>query len=115
MLTKANNTGYHLSEAKEIIFYGHSVNEMDFRYFKDFLHTISTTPSPQKHLTFITYDEVSERNIKDNIQSQGVSVTGLYNNLRTFEFIYTQKYNNGDKVEKQKVEDLITRLISPQG
>lgn len=114
MLTKANNTAYHLQEAKEIIFYGHSVNEMDFRYFKDFLQTISTTPSPQKHLTFITYDEVSEHNIKDNIQSQGVSVTGLYNNLRTFEFIYTQKYNNRDKVETEKVNDLFKRLIYPQ-
>ena len=113
-LTKANNTGYHLQEAKEIIFFGHSVNEMDFRYFKDILHTISTTPSPQKHLTFITYDEASESNIKDNIQSQGVSVTGLYNNLRTFEFIYTQKYNNGDESEKQKVKDLFVRLINPE-
>ena len=113
-LTKANGTGYHLQEAKEIIFYGHSVNEMDFRYFKDILQTISTTPSPQKHLTFITYDEASERNIKDNIQSQGVSVTGLYNNPRTFEFIHTQKYNRGDEVETQKVKDLFVRLINPE-
>lgn len=114
MLTNANNTGYHLQEAKEIIFYGHSVNEMDFRYFKALLTTLSTTPSPSKHLTIITYDETSERNIKDNIQSQGVSVTGLYNNLRTFEFIHTQKYNNGDETEKQKVKDLFVRLINPE-
>lgn len=114
MLTKANNTAYHLSEAKEIIFYGHSVNEMDFRYFKDFLKTASTKPCPQKHLTFITYDEASERCIKDNIQSQGVSVTGLYNNFRTFEFIYTQKYNNKDKGETEKVTQLLKRLINPE-
>lgn len=114
MLTKANNTGYHLQEAKEIIFYGHSVNEMDFRYFKAVLTTLSTTPSPNKHLTIITYNEASERDIKDNIQSQGVSVTGLYNNLRTFEFIYTQKYNNGDETEKQKVKELFVRLINPE-
>ena len=114
MLTKANNTGYHLQEAKEIIFYGHSVNEMDFRYFKAVLTTLSTTPNPYKHLTIITYDEASERNIKDNIQSQGVSVTGLYNNLRTFEFIYTQKYNNGDEIETQKFNNLLARLIHPQ-
>lgn len=114
MLTEANNTGYHLQEAKEIIFYGHSVNEMDFRYFKAFLTTLSTTPSPSKHLTIITYDEASERNIKDNIQSQGVSVTGLYNNLRTFEFIHTKEYNKGDETEKQKVKDLFVRLINPE-
>lgn len=114
MLTNANNTGYHLQEAKEIIFYGHSVNEMDFRYFKAFLTTLSTTPCPSKHLTIITYDEASERNIKDNIQSQGVSVTGLYNNLRTFEFIHTKEYNKGDVTEKQKVKDLFVRLINPE-
>ncbi len=114
MLTTANNTGYHLQEAKEIIFYGHSLNEMDFRYFKALLTTLSTTPCPSKHLTIITYDEASERNIKDNIQSQGVSVTGLYNNLRTFEFIHTQKYNNGDESETQKVKDFFVRLINPE-
>lgn len=114
MLTKANNTGYHLQEAKEIIFYGHSVNEMDFRYFKSLLMTLSTTPNPFKHLTIITYDEASERDIKDNIQSQGVSVTGLYNNLRTFEFIHTQKYNDGNEKEMQKVRDLFIRLIKPE-
>lgn len=110
MLTTANNAGYHLQEAKEIIFYGHSLNEMDFRYFRAFLTTLSTTPCPSKHLTIITFDETSERNIKDNIQSQGVSVTGLYNNLRTFEFIHTQKYNNGEDSEKHKVKDLFDRL-----
>ncbi len=114
MLTNANSTGYYLQEAKEIIFYGHSVNEMDFRYFKAFLTTLSTTPSPFKHLTFITYDEASERNIKDNIQSQGVSVTGLYNNLRTFEFIHTKDYYKGDETEMQKVRDLFVRLINPE-
>ena len=114
MLTTANNTGYHLQEAKEIIFYGHSLNEMDFRYFRAFLTTLSTTPCPSKHLTIITYDEASERNIKDNIQSQGVSVTGLYNNLRTFEFIHTKEYNKGDETEKQKVKDLFVRLINPE-
>lgn len=65
-------------------------------------------------MTIITYDEASERNIKDNIQSQGVSVTGLYNNLRTFEFIHTQKYNNGDESETQKVKDFFVRLINPE-
>lgn len=114
MLTRANNSGYHLQEAKEIIVFGHSVNEMDFRYFKAFLTTLSTTPNPSKHLTIITYDEASERNIKDNIQSQGVSVTGLYNNLRTFEFIHTKEYNKGDETEKQKVKDLFVRLINPE-
>lgn len=114
MLTTANNTGYHLQEAKEIIFYGHSLNEMDFRYFRAFLTTLSTTPCPSKHLTIITYDEASERNIKDNIQSQGVSVTGLYNNLRTFEFIHTKEYNKGDETETQKVKDFFVRLINPE-
>jgi len=114
MLTRANNSGYHLQEAKEIIVFGHSVNEMDFRYFKAVLTTLSTTPSPSKHLTIITYDEASERNIKDNILSQGVSVTGLYNNLGTFEFIYTQKYYSGDEAEIQKFNNLLSRLLYPQ-
>lgn len=35
-LKKANHIARNILEAKEIIFFGHSINEMDFGYFKDF-------------------------------------------------------------------------------
>lgn len=112
MLKKTNHIARHLLAAKEIIFFGHSVNEMDFRYFKAFFQAAAQAPQPIRHLTFFTYDEESERSIKDNIQNQGISVTDLYSNLFTFSFIHTQKYYQGDEKEVEAWKDLMQRLLT---
>jgi len=63
-------------------------------------------------LTFITYDEQSERNIKDNIRNQGISVTDLYNNLITFTFIHTKRVYEGDVEESKNWTMLLQRLLT---
>ena len=98
--------------AKEIIFFGHSINEMDFCYFREFFRGASASPNPIRHLTIITYDDQSERDIKDNIRNQEISVTDLYSNLWTFEFIHTSKVYAGDKDEIQKWENMMQRLMA---
>lgn len=112
MLHKANHVARNLLEAKEIIFFGHSVNEMDFCYFREFFKEASATYKPIRHLTIITYDEESERRIKDNIRNQGISVTDLYNNLWTFNFIHTRRLYEGNEDEIKQWEDLIQRLLA---
>lgn len=112
MLNRANHVARNLLEAKEIIFYGHSVNEMDFGYFRDFFKAASASHEPIRHLTFITLNEKSERNIKDNIRNQGISVTDLYNNLETFTFIHTEKLYNQDANETQKWDDMFERILT---
>lgn len=112
MLNKANHVARNLLEAKEIIFFGHSVNEMDFCYFREFFKVASASPKPIRHLTFITLDEKSERNIKDNIRNQGISVTDLYNNLESFTFIHTEKLYKNDAKENQKWDDLLKRILT---
>ena len=111
-LNKANHVARNILEAKEIIFFGHSINEMDFCYFKEFFKTASASPQPIRHLTIITYDDQSERDIKDNIRNQEISVTDLYSNLWTFEFIHTSKVYAGDKDEIQKWENMMQRLMA---
>lgn len=110
MLNRANHVARNLLEAKEIIFYGHSVNEMDFGYFREFFKVASASPKPIRHLTFITFDEKSERSIKDNIRNQGISVTDLYNNLESFVFIHTEKLYSKDSKELQKCDDMFKRI-----
>lgn len=112
MLKKANHVARHILEAKEIIIFGHSLNEMDFGYFREFFKVASASPKPIRHLTIITYDEKSERDIKDNIQNQGISVSNLYSNLWTFEFIHTKNIYAGEKGEVQKWTDMISRLLA---
>lgn len=111
-LHKANHVARSILEAKEIIFFGHSVNEMDFCYFKEFFKVASASPNPIRHLTMITYDEESERAIKDNIRNQGISVSDLYSNLWTFEFIHTKKMYENNKEEMEKWNELLQRLLA---
>ena len=112
MLNRANHVARNLLVAKEIIFYGHSVNEMDFGYFRDFFKAASAAPKPIRHLTFITLNEKSEREIKDNIRNQGISVTDLYNNLETFTFIHTEELYKKDAKETQKWDDMFKRILT---
>lgn len=114
MLNRANHVARNILESKEIIFFGHSINEMDFGYFRDFFKAASAAPKPIRHLTIITYDEESERTIKDNIRNQGISVTDLYNNLWTFTFIHTKKIYEQDNDEMQKWDEMMARLLTKQ-
>ena len=111
MLNRANHIARDLMEATEIIFYGHSVNEMDFCYFREFFKAASASPVPKRHLTVITLNERSERDIKDNIRNQGISVSDLYNNLEAFEFIHTSKIYKKEKEEIQKWNNMWRRLV----
>ena len=85
---------------------------MDFGYFKEFFRVASASPNPIRHLTIITYDDESERNIKDNIRNQGIVVSDLYSNLWTFDFIHTSKVYANDKEEIIKWNRMINRLLS---
>lgn len=111
-LKKANHIARNILDAKEIIFFGHSINEMDFGYFKEFFKVASATPNPIRHLTIITYDDESERNIKDNIRNQGISVSDLYSNLWTFAIIKTSILYENNAEENKKWTELLERLLS---
>ena len=111
-LKKANHIARNILEAKEIIFFGHSINEMDFGYFKEFFKVASASPIPIRHLTIITYDDESERNIKDNIRNQGISVSDLYSNLWTFDIIKTSKLYDNNAEEGKKCSEFLERLLT---
>lgn len=111
-LNRANHVARSILEAKEIIFFGHSLNEMDFGYFREFFKVASASPNPIRHLTIITYDEKSERDIKDNMRNQGINVSDLYSNLWTFSVIHTKNVYEGGMDEKKAWQELIARLLA---
>lgn len=110
MLNKPNKIVKNLMEAKEVVFFGHSINEMDFCYFKEYFKAASTTVGRDKHLTIICKDKESEIRIKDNIRSQGIIVTDLYNNLDVFDFIHTDLVYAENIKENIKWNNLINRI-----
>lgn len=110
MLNNTNNITQSLLYAEDVVFYGHSFNDMDFCYFKDFFNYISTGNKNTKNITIITLDEDSERNIRDNLFNQGISVSNLFDKPNSFEFIHTKILKNQDKEEIQKWENMLERI-----
>ena len=110
MLKKANHLVRSMIRADEVIIFGHSINEMDFCYFREYLKVASSSSQQMRYLTIFTYDEQSERTIKDNMRNHGISVSDLYNNLEEFTFIHTKKLYAGDEVENLNLQDLKLRL-----
>lgn len=109
-MKQANHIVKHLLNAKEVIIFGHSMNEMDFCYFREYFKAASSCPLPARHLTIITDDEESEVDIKYNLTVQGISLQDLYNNLESFTFIHTKNYYKDNEEECNKFEDLQYRL-----
>lgn len=110
MLKKANHMVRSMLDTNEVIIFGHSINEMDFCYFREYLKVASSSSQQMRYLTIFTYDEQSERTIKDNMRNQGISVSDLYNNLEEFTFIHTKKLYAGDEEESLNLQDLGLRL-----
>ena len=114
-LIKSNSPYYHSSNllddlemSENIIFFGHSINGMDFPYFKDFfakLVRLPQKPNKKKNVTIITYDMESEMQIKDNFRRNGIDVRSLYNKV-ALDFILTKEVYNGNEVELRKLENL---------
>lgn len=110
MLKKANHMVRYMINADEVIIFGHSINETDFCYFREYLKEASRSSQKTRSLTIFTLNEQSERDIKDNMRNQGISVSDLYNNLDEFTFIHTKKLYAGDEVENLNLQDLELRL-----
>ena len=110
MLKKANHMVRSMLDTNEVIIFGHSINEMDFCYFREYLKVASSSSQQMRYLTIFTYDEQSERTIKDNMRNQGISVSDLYNNLEEFTFIHTKNFYEGDTNEYEKLGELDYRL-----
>ena len=115
-LVKSNSPYYHytnllndLEMAEDVVFFGHSINGMDFPYFKDYFKRLLDMPiihRRKRHVTIITYDMFSAMQIKDNLRANGIDVRGLYNKV-ALEFILTDAIYHGNRAEKAKLDELL--------
>lgn len=114
-LIKSNSPYYHssnllddLETSEDVIFFGHSINGMDFPYFKDFFASLISLPQKshkKKNVTIITYDMESEMQIKDNLRRNGIDVRSLYNKV-ALDFILTKEVYKENEMELRKLENL---------
>lgn len=118
-LIKSNSPYYHytnllndLEMAEDVVFFGHSINGMDFPYFKEYFMNLVQMPMihhRKRHITIITYDELSEMQIKDNFRANGIDVRSLFNKV-ALEFILTKGIYDDNRVEKEKLNRLLGEM-----
>ena len=100
-----------MESADETIFFGHSINGMDFPYFKDFFikQSKSTAELKRKYITIFTYDDSSDQQIRNNFREAGVNLRDLMqrNNMT---FIETKYLREREKFELKKWNDLLIHL-----
>ena len=111
----SNNMYEDFDNADDIIFFGHSINGMDFPYFKDFFIKQSGMDGEykSKHITIFTYDDASNQQIRNSIRNAQVDLTQLFKR-NDIKFIQTKLLYENDKNEEQKFESFVSRLKAIQ-
>ena len=98
-----------LNDKDEYVFFGHSLNGMDFAYFNNTFSRLSVNSISTPRLTIITRDEASENRFKNFLRSKYVSLQGLYSNANPV-FILTDLVYGKDPAELKKLEALLKRV-----
>lgn len=115
-LFKTQNRKYHhtdllkdLRDKDEYIFFGHSLNGMDYNYFNSLFVSLENSVLKTPRLTIITKNEVDEYSFKNYLRRMNVSLQGLFSNsIPTF--ILTDEVYRGNEDEQRKVMELLSRV-----
>lgn len=97
----SNNLYQDLLQADEVVFFGHSINGMDFEYFRSFFQIQSDNSIEgykRKYIRIFTYDNESAMDIKYNLQCNGIDLIALYN-LNDLDFIRTKDVESGEEYD----------------
>ena len=98
-----------LRDKDEYVFFGHSLNGMDYSYFNSLFSLLVINGQSTPRLTIITKNEDDEDRFKNFLRKEYVSLQGLYSNsIPTF--ILTDEVYNKSESELKKVQELFERL-----
>ena len=89
----STNLYYDLKEAREVVFFGHSLGPQDYHYFHSFFNDCcvpySKTREGKKRIVFVTKDENSRIQLLEQIRKMNDRKTDLFFLLNNVHFIYT--------------------------
>lgn len=81
-----------MREADKVVFFGHSLGNIDACYFQEFFAMLSEPDIKNgKEIEFYTYDEKSVQQIKDNIQKMNGHRYLQFANNNYVEFFMTKR------------------------
>lgn len=101
---RSTNLYDDLNSANEIVFFGHSINGMDFDYFRHFFKVQSDDEAngyKRKYIRIFTYNNDSADDIKYILRENGIQPNKLYA-LNNFDVILCKDLEKGDEFEMKK-------------
>lgn len=98
-----------LRDKDEYIFFGHSLNGMDYEYFRLTFSLLAGSSNRTPRLTIITKDVNSEEAFKVFLRKERISLQGLYSNANPT-FILTDEIYKNNGEESEKVAELLNRM-----
>lgn len=98
----------NLTQATETIIFGHSLNMMDYCYFKDFFDAIQSGQQICTNLTIICKDAKSEEDIRQRLNNN-VCLSNVENHI-DLNFIHTDLWNSKESKTLMQFEDLCRRI-----
>lgn len=104
---RSNNLYEDLNSANEIVFFGHSINGMDFDYFRHFFKVQSDDEANgyrRKYIRIFTYNNDSADEIKYSLRENGIQPNKLYA-LNNFDVILCKDIENKDRFETGKYDE----------
>ena len=107
----SNNMANDLEEADELVFFGHSINGMDFDYFKEFFSKQAGMKGEfkKKRITIFTYDENSDTSIRNSMRKIGINPHHLFNK-NDLSFIHTAYLKSGNKQDQKAFDAFLKHL-----
>lgn len=106
---KSSNLAVDLLNSKNVIIFGHSMNQMDYGYFEGYFKMLCSNVDKERTLTIITKDKSSRVTIQDNLRKMGVSVMNIYAHTQV-DYILIDKLNDKNSEDYKKFEELLTQI-----
>lgn len=108
---KSTNLASDLLNAHNVIIFGHSLNKMDFGYFREYFSLLTSNVNEDRKLTIITKDDNSKITLLDNLRKEGISVRDMFAHV-SVEIILTddigKKNTESEKLFNKLLEETDT-------
>lgn len=117
---QSTNVRYSLQEAKEIIFYGHSLGRQDYHYFQDFFERQcrdNMTEGDLCKITFFTKDENSRLSLLAQLRTMNHGRMNYLYDCNQLRFIKTTEHNEKQlqqfikELQDRNIEEIIDKII----
>ncbi|MBQ9231963.1 MAG: hypothetical protein IJ190_12435 [Prevotella sp.] len=106
---KSTNLALDLLYTRNVILFGHSLNQMDFGYLCEYFMMMASNRDNERILTIITKDKESRVSLLDNIRKMGISVRDICAHTKV-EYILTDNIDVKDSKDAKLFNGLLERL-----